>query len=156
MDAARRTPALLLAAVLGLAACSDDVATVGGASPDDVGEVTLQSGDSTASAEPICVGDVPADPATCAGAPGDRGQVELDPTRKATLVVPRDVAVAGYEVRLDGRTLVERGDEERNVVLDVPVVAGGGSDLVLTVEGLRGPSTPAALWQFVLAPPGPA
>lgn len=144
--------------VVALAGCGDDDrAIVGQSDTADVGEVVLTSDDSTDSVEPLCVGDIPEDLTACAGAPANLGQVELDQTLKATLVVPLEVATSGYRVRLNDEPLPQLGDviEERNQVLQFPSgVFSGADEIVLTVESLRSPEHPGAVWQFLLDEPG--
>lgn len=92
----------LFSAVLLAALCAGcggrDVAPVGEPVVQDVGAVTVVSDDSRATVEPLCVGELPEDYTSCAGAPANLGQVELDETRKATVNVPTKVAQGGAAI----------------------------------------------------------
>lgn len=145
-------------ALTALVACGGgDEAVIGDEETPSIGEVTLQSDDSTATVAPLCVGEIPEDVTACPGAPDNLGQVELDQTGTATLVVPVEVSTSGFRVRLNGAPLDEHEGvlTERNVDLQIPLEAVRGDDEgVLTVEALRGTDVPPALWQFLLSAPG--
>lgn len=152
---AQVTAALALTALLG--ACGgDEEAVIGSPDAPEVGEVTVQSDESTASVPPLCVGDIPEDLTACPGAPDNLGQVELDETRKAVVVVPLEVSTAGYRVRVNGQPApgLDEVINERNAQLIVPpeVVQAPG-ETILTVEALRSSEIPGAIWQFLLADP---
>lgn len=121
----------------------------------DLGPVTLKSGDSTATVEPLCVGDLPDDLADCQGAePDDVGQVALDQTRKATLQVPADVAENGFRIRLNDTSSPPAMDgvlEDQSVAFRIPedVVEEPGPTTV-TVVSLFGKEEPRAAWRFAL------
>lgn len=159
----RRRYARALAAaglVAGLVACgSDDTGIAGSGGAEEAGEVTLQSDDSTATVEPLCVEDIPEDLTTCPGAPANLGQVELDETRKATLVVPTEVATGGYRVRINGRSAdgLEGVLNDTSVQVRVPVQAvQAPGETLLTVEALFSREHPKAVWQFLLSDPAGA
>lgn len=147
--------ALALTALLG--GCGDDEeAIIGSPGAPEVGAVTVQSDQSTASVPPLCVGDIPEDLTACPGAPANLGQVELDETRKATVLVPLEVSTAGYRVRLNGVPAPGLDDviNERNVQLRIPVeVVQAPGETILTIEALRSSEIPAAVWEFLLADP---
>lgn len=151
----RSVPAVLLAALC--AGCGgSDVAPVGEPVVEEVGVVTVVSDDSRATVEPLCVGELPEDFTTCAGAPANLGEVELDQTRKATVNVPTEVAQGGYRLRVNGTPLPEHAGvlEEISQVVRMPVVAAAQpTETVLTVEALRTPSHPPAVWQVLLSGP---
>ena len=153
----RLTLAAATATAAFLAGCgSEDVGIEGSAGPEEAGEVTLQSDDSTATVGPLCVEDIPEDLTTCADAPGNLGQLELDETRKTTLVVPREVAEGGYRVRINGTTPdgLTGVLEDRPLAVRVPVEAvEAPGETVLTVEALFSPQHPQAVWQFLLSDP---
>jgi len=148
--------ALSLSAVL--AGCGQD--EVGSTAPvgvgSELGEVTLVSDDSQATVPPVCVEDIPEDLTTCAGAPANLGQVELDDTRKATLQLPTALVESGYRLRINGSPLPGLEDVLTDAVepFRVPVeevqVPG---PTVVTVEALSGTTTPKAVWQFLLSDP---
>lgn len=146
---------MLLAALCGGCGGSD-VAPVGEPVVQDVGVVTVVSDDSRATVEPLCVGELPEDYTTCAGAPANLGEVVLDDTRKATVNVPMEVAEGGYRLRVNGTELPEYagvlGDISQPVRIPV-VAAAQPTETVLTVEALRTPSHPPAVWQFLLSEP---
>ncbi len=150
----------LLSAALLAALCAGcggrDVAPVGEPVVQDVGVVTVVSDDSRATVEPLCVGELPEDYTTCAGAPANLGQVELDQTRKATVNVPAGVAQGGYRLRVNGAELPGHAgvleDISRPVRVPVSAVAAAG-ETVLTVEALRTYTRPPAVWQFLLSDP---
>lgn len=146
--------------VAGLVACgSGDGGNAGSGGAEVVGEVTLQSDDSTATVEPLCVEDIPEDLTTCPGAPANLGQVELDQTRKATLVVPTEVSTGGYRVRINGQSADGLGGvlNDASVQVRVPVEAvQAPGETVLTVEALFSPEHPKAVWQFLLSDPAGA
>lgn len=140
-----------------LAGCgSDDEAIIGQSDSEEVGTVTLKSDDSTASVEPLCVDDIPEDLTTCPGAPANLGQIELDETRKAIVVVPREVATGGYRLRVNGEPLPELGgviNELNQVVRIPPPAVQAPGETVLTVEALFSTDHPRALWQFLISEP---
>lgn len=151
----RWAPAVALAA-LGAGCGGSEAAPVGEPVVEDVGVVTVVSDDSRATVEPLCVGELPEDFTTCAGAPADLGEIELDETRKATVDVPTEVAQGGYRLRVNGTELPEYAGvlEELSQVVRIPVVAAAQpTETVLTVEALRTPSHPPAVWQFLLDDP---
>lgn len=150
----------LFSAVLLAALCAGcggrDVAPVGEPVVQDVGAVTVVSDDSRATVEPLCVGELPEDYTSCAGAPANLGQVELDETRKATVNVPTKVAQGGYRLRVNGTELPEHAGvlEDISRVVRVPVNAvASAEEAVLTVEALRTFTHPPAVWQFLLSDP---
>lgn len=102
----RTAPAVLLA-VLCAGCGGSDVAPVAGPVAEQVGVVTVVSDGSRATVEPLCVGELPEDYTTCAGAPANLGEVELDQTRRATVNVPTEVAQGGYRLRVNGTELPE-------------------------------------------------
>lgn len=144
-------------AVVVLTGCGGGgAAIVGQAGDEEVGEVVLRSDDSTASVEPLCVSDIPDDLTTCPGAPGNLGEVELNRTRTATLLVSREVADGGYRVRANGEPLPQHEGilNELNPVLRIPVpIVQAPGETVLTVEALFSPEHPRAVWQFLLSDP---
>ena len=152
---ARAVAAAGLALIL-VACGSDDPGIAGPGGPEEAGEVTLQSDDSTATVEPLCVEDIPEDLTTCPGAPANLGEVELDETRKATLVVPTEVATGGYRVRINGDPAEGLTGvlNDKSVQVRVPVEAvQAPGETVLTVEALFSPEHPKAVWQFLLSDP---
>lgn len=151
-------PVLGLTAVLVLSACSGASDSVPGVEPDSTErlEVTLQSDDSTSTVAPVCVEDIPEDLTACAGAPQNLGKVELDDTRKATLQVSSAVSTGGYRVRVNGRPVPGAegvlNDKVQPFQVPADVVAAPGKTVV-TVEALRTPSHPIAVWQFLVSDP---
>ena len=151
------TAVLLASAVVGCS--SDDPAVIGPGGSEETGRLTLVSDDSRATVPPVCVGDIPADITSCAGAPAHLGRVELDATRKATLQVPSDVASGGYRVRVNGQPLPDGATvlEDQSQQLRIPVEAiSSPGETVLTVEALPSPEHPRAVWQFLLSDPAGA
>ena len=161
MTRTRRGCWLTAAALTGaLTGCSSGGAGIEGpAGPEEAGEVTLVSDDSRATVPPLCVEDIPEDLTTCAGAPANLGQVELDETRKATLQVPTEVATGGYRVRANGTQLPGLdgvlNDASQPLQIPASVVAAPG-ETVLTVEALFSRDHPRAVWQFLLSDPAGA
>lgn len=151
----RTLAGLALAATL-VACGGGDEAVIGDEETPAIGDVTLQSGDSTATVPPLCVGEIPEDLTTCPDAPENLGQVELDETGTATVVVPIEVTTSGFRLRLNGEPLDQQAGTltERNVNLQIPLDAvDGQNEGVLTVEALRGTDVPPAVWQFLLSAP---
>jgi hypothetical protein len=147
----------VLLLLLSLNGCgSDDPAVVGEGAPSDGASLTLVSDDSRAVVKPLCVGHIPPDLTTCPDAPANLGLVELDQTRKATLVVPAEVATGGYRVRLNGVAAEGLAEvvNEQSLQLRIPAdaVAAPG-ETVLTVESLLSPQHYKAVWQFLLSDP---
>lgn len=135
---------------------SEDAGVAGPAGPEEAGKVTLQSDDSTATVGPLCVEDIPEDLTTCADAPENLGQIELDETRKATLVVPAEVATGGFRVRINDEVPrdLEGVLEDRPLAVQVPAEAvAAPGETVLTVEALFSTQHPKAVWQFLLSDP---
>lgn len=160
MRRTRRLAAGGAAAVLLLTGCgSNDPAIIGSGGTEAAATITVISDDSRATVEPVCMGDIPADLTTCAGAPVNVGQVELDETRKAALEVPAEVATGGYRVRVHGEPTdqVQGVVEEQYLTVRIPepVVAQPGKT-VLTVESLTSPQHLQAVWQFALSDPAGA
>ena len=151
----RAVTAAVTAAVI--AGCGgQDRAIVGQSAGEEVGELTLRSDDSTAAVKALCVSDVPDDLTTCPGAPEHLGEVELNRTRTATLLVPQEVAAGGYRVRVNGEPLARHDGvlDDLNQVLRIPVeIVQEPGATVLTVEALFSPQHPRTLWQFVLSDP---
>jgi hypothetical protein len=89
-------------------------------------------------------------------APENLGEVELNRTRSATLLVPQEVAEGGYRVRVNGEPLPQHegvlNELDQIVRIPVPAVDAPG-DTVLTVEALFSPEHPHAVWQFLLSDP---
>ena len=158
MRGTRRGRCLMAAALMGaVTGCSSDGAGLEGpAGPEEAGEVTLVSDDSRATVPPLCVEDIPEDLTTCAGAPANLGEVELDETRKATLQVPTEVASGGYRVTANGAELPQLdgvlNDASQQLRIPEAIVAAPG-ETVLTVEALFSPEHPIAVWQFLLSDP---
>jgi hypothetical protein len=160
MGRSRRLAAGGAVAVLLLTGCgSNDPAIVGSAGTEAAAEITLVSDDSRATVQPVCMGDIPADISTCADAPVNVGQLELDETRKAALEVPAEVATGGYRVRVNGEPTerLEGVLEEQYVTVRIPEpVVGQPGETVLTVESLTSPQHLQAVWQFALSDPAGA
>lgn len=165
MHVSRTTTAIGTAvlAVAALGGCAGDDLPTGvagdAAALDGPGAVTVTSGDETVAAEPVCVGDRPDDVSECAAPASDLAQLPLHPTRKATLVVPQDVAQSGYRLRFDAGGSSAGGEvvEDVSNPFQVPpeVVAAPGPTLV-TVEGLSPARSVRAVWQFRLLDPAGA
>lgn len=134
----------------------DDPVGVAEGINEDIGEVTLISGDSRATVPPVCVGDIPEDLTTCAGAPANLGEVELTASRTAAVQVPSNLANSGYDLTINGVVPPTVGsfvtDLTANFQVPEEIVAQPGPTIV-TVEAnpLQNPQT---VWQFLLSDPG--
>lgn len=152
-----RVVAAVTTSVVLCAACGGEQAAVVGAPvSDEVADLTVVSDDQRVTAGAVCVADVPDDLSDCGGEEDVLASIELDPTRKGSLVVPADIASGGYRLEVGGAPLagLDRVLDDQYQVFRVPVgVVERPGPTTLTVEALRTTDHPAAVWRFLLADP---